>query len=494
MKTQITLDPLTRIEGHLKVEAVLENGKVVDARLGGMLYRGIGQMLVGREPLDAVRMTQRICGICPSAHAVASAQCVDHSQGIVPPDNGRVIRNLIEGANYIQSHILHFYHLAALDFARGPDCPPFIPRYEGDYRLPKAANDQIVSHYIDALQMRLKAHEMGAVFAGKMPHAASIVPGGVTVTPGVDRTTTFLWRLNELREFIDNVYLPDVFKIARAFGDQAQAGAGCKNFMSFGAFDLDNAPAVTNRARFFKMARFRGGKLETLDPAGITQDVASSWYRSASHSAPTTGGVSPDPRKTSGYSWIKSPRYDGTVYEVGPLARAVIAHAGGGNPVYGKALDGALVELKLKPDNLYSVLGRHLCRAVETKVLADAMADWVLQIDPAKPVATQKTPPDQARGMGLWDASRGALGHWMSIRDKRIENYEVIAPTAWNASPRDDRGQAGPIEQALMGAEVKDPSSPISVARIVRSFDPCIACAIHLLTPRGELLQRFSAF
>jgi hydrogenase large subunit len=459
-----------------------------------MLYRGIGQMLVGREPLDAVKMTQRICGICPSAHAVASAQCADDALGIVPPDNGRIIRNLIEGANYIQSNLLHFYHLAALDFVRGPNFPPFIPRYEVDCRLPKSANDQIVSHYIEALQMRLKAHEMGAVFAGKMPHAASIVPGGVTVTPAADKVPNFLWRLKELREFIENVYLPDVFKIARAYHDQAQVGIGCKSLMSFGAFDLDNAPAVTNRARFFKMARFRGGKVEPLDPAGITQDVASSWYRSPSHLAPATGDPQPDPKRSPGYSWVKSPRYDSTEYEVGPLARAVIAHAGGGNPAYGKALDGALTELKLKPDNLFSVLGRHLCRAVETKVLADAMADWVLQIDPAKPVIAQKAAPDQARGMGLWDATRGALGHWMSLRDKRIEHYEVIAPTAWNASPRDDRGQPGPIEQALAGAEVKDPSNPISVARIVRSFDPCIACAVHLMTPRGELLKRFSAF
>lgn len=493
MKTKITLDPLTRIEGHLKVEAVVEDGRVVDARLGGMLYRGIGQMLVGRDPLDAVKFTQRICGVCPTAQAVASVQCLDNALGIVPPDNGRLIRNLIEGANYIQSHILHFYHLAALDFVRGPNHPPFVPRYEGDYRLSKASNDEIVGHYVQALQMRLKAHEMGAVFSGKMPHAASIVPGGVTVTPTVDNTAAFLWRLKELREFIDNVYLPDVFKIAGAYSDQAQVGAGCKNLMSFGAFDLDNAPAVTDRARFFKMARFRNGKLEPLDPAGITLDVSSSWYRPPSHLAPGSSEMLPDPKKSSSYSWVKSPRCDNTVYEVGALARAVIARGAGGNSAYGKALDGALVQLRLKPDSLFSVLGRHLCRAVETKALADAMADWVLQIDPGKPVAAPNTIPDQARGYGLWDASRGALGHWMSIRGKRIEHYEVVAPTTWNASPRDDRGQPGPIEQALMGAVVKDPANPVSVARIVRSFDPCIGCAVHLVTPRGKLLQQFSA-
>jgi hydrogenase large subunit len=493
MKTNIVLDPLTRIEGHLKVEAVVEDGKVVEARLGGMLYRGIGQMLVGREPIDAVKITQRICGVCPTAQGLTAALCLDNALGVVPPDNGRIIRNLIEGANYIQSHILHFYHLAALDFVRGPERSPFVPRPEGDYRLPKAANDEVVGHYVQALQMRMKAHELAAVYAGRMPHAATLIPGGVTVSPTADKATAFLWRLNELRDFIDNVYLPDVLKIAAAYRDQAQAGVGCKNMMSFGAFDLDSAPAVTSRARFFPMARFRNGKIEPLDPVAIAEEVSSSWYQPPSQPAQASGEERPDAKKSSGYSWVKSPRYDKTVYEVGPLARAVIVRARNGNSAHAKALDGALTELKLKPDNLFSVLGRHLCRAVETKVLADAMAEWVLQIDPGKPAVTNQETPGEAKGMGLWEASRGALGHWISIREKRIEHYEVIAPTTWNASPRDDRGQPGPIEQALVGAEVKDPANPMSVGRIVRSFDPCIACAIHLVTLRGELLGRFPA-
>ncbi len=489
MKTRVMVDPLTRIEGHLRVEAVVEDGAVVEARSGGTLYRGFEQILVGRDPLDAVQITQRFCGVCPTAHAVASCQCLDNALGIMPPDNGRIIRNLIQGANYIQSHILHFYHLVALDFVRGPEFPPFIPRYEADYRLPKTTSDEIVSHYVQALHIRLKAHEMSAVFSGKMPHCASVVPGGVTVTPTVDKVTTFLWRLKELRDFINYVYLPDVITIAEVYRDYGEMGVGCKNLLSYGAFDLSNEPVVTKRKRFFEMARFRDGKLEPVDPAKITEDVTSSWYRSPSRLAPGAGETLPDPKKASGYTWLKAPRYDNTVYEVGPMARAVIAHTGGGNPAHVKAVDEALTHLRLKPENLFSVLGRHLCRAIETKVLADAMADWVLQIKLEQSVCTPHVMPEQAQGYGLWDASRGALGHWISIRNKRIERYQAVVPTTWNASPHDDQGQPGAIERALVGAPVKDPANPFSVARIVRSFDPCIACAVHLLTPRGKLLK-----
>ena len=493
MKTRVAVDPLTRIEGHLSVEATVEDGAVVEAHSSATLFRGFEQILVGRDPLDAVQITQRFCGVCPTAHAVASSQCLENAFGIMPPDNGRIIRNLIQGANYIQSHILHFYHLASLDFVRGPDFPPFIPRYEADYRLPKAASDVIVSHYVDALHIRLKAHEMSAVFSGKMPHCASVVPGGVTVTPAVDKVTTFLWRLKELREFITNVYVPDVLTIAEVYRDYGEIGAGCKAFLSYGAFDLDNEPDVQKRKRFFPMARSVGGKLATVDPGKITEDVSRSWYSSGTHLAPSAGETAQDSAKKDAYTWGKAPRYDNGVYEVGPLARATIARLAGTNSIHNKAIDDALKGLSLKPENLPSVMGRHLCRALETKALADAMADWVLQIKLDQPVATAFVIPEHGSGYGLWDASRGALGHWISIKNKRIDRYQAVVPTTWNASPRDDTGQAGAIEQALVGAPVKDPANPFSIARIVRSFDPCIACAVHLLTPSGKLLHQFRA-
>lgn len=490
MRTRVMVDPLTRIEGHLRVEAVIEDGTVVEARSGGTLYRGFEQILAGRDPLDAVQITQRFCGVCPTAHAVASCQCLDNALGIVPPPNGRIIRNLIQGANYIQSHILHFYHLAALDFVRGPEVPPFVPRYEADYRLPKPASDEIIGHYVQALHIRLKAHEMSAVFSGKMPHCAAVVPGGVTVTPTVDKVTTFLWRLKELREFIDNVYLPDVITVAEVYRDYGEIGAGCRSFLSYGAFDLGDEPDVAKRKRFFSSGCSRDGRVEPVDPSKITEDVRFSWFSSPSHVSPAAGETVPDPHKAEAYTWLKAPRYAGEVYEVGPLARAVIARASGSPP---KVLEESMTRLRLKPENLCSVLGRHLARAVEVKMLADAMAEWVLEIKLEQPVATPFTMPEEAQGFGLWDASRGALGHWISIKKQRIERYQAVVPTTWNASPHDDRGRPGAMEQALVGAPVKDPANPFSLARIVRSFDPCVACAVHLVTPSGKLLSTITA-
>lgn len=488
MPAKVVIDPLTRIEGHLGIEAVVDGGKVVEAKCTGTLYRGFEQILAGRDPLDAVQITQRFCGVCPTAHALASAQCLDNALGIAPPHNGRIVRNLIQGANYIQSHILHFYHLAALDFVRGPEFPPFIPRFEADYRLPDKVSQEIVSHYVQALHIRLKAHEMSAVFSGKMPHCASVVPGGVTVTPAVDKVTTFLWRLKELREFIDNVYIPDVLTIAGVYRDYAEIGRGCRRFLSYGAFDQDAEPDVGRRARFFQMGRVVDGKRLPVDPARISEDVHCAWYREGSPVHPSKGVTEPDRNKGGAYSWLKAPRYDGAAYEVGPLARAIVNTADGANPALSKALDGALAQLRLKRENLCSVMGRHLARALETKALADAMADWVLQIKLDEPVAVAHKMPESASGMGLWDASRGALGHWISIRNQKIERYQAVVPTTWNASPHDSKGQPGPIEEALLGAPVEDSTNPFAVARIVRSFDPCIACAVHLVTPRGRLL------
>lgn len=195
IRTRITIDPMTRIEGHLKIEATVDDKRVVEVKCGGTLYRGFEQILVGRNPLDAVQITQRFCGVCPIPHAIASAQPLEDAFGVQPPPNGRTIRNIMQGANYIQSHILHFYHLASLDFFRGPDVPPFVPRYEADYRVPKSVHESLLNHYIQAYQIRLKAHELCAIWAGKMPHAASIVPGGVSITPRLDNVTTSIWRL-----------------------------------------------------------------------------------------------------------------------------------------------------------------------------------------------------------------------------------------------------------------------------------------------------------
>jgi hydrogenase large subunit len=482
-RTTVTIDPMTRIEGHLSISASVENGRVAEARCQGTLYRGFEQILVGRNPLDAVQITQRFCGVCPTPHAIASSQALENAFGIMPPLNGRVIRNIMQGANEIQSHVLHFYHLASLDFYRGPNIPPFVPRYEADYRMPQSVHESLLNHYIQAYQIRLKAHELSAIWSGKMPHAASIVPGGVTIRPRLDNITTSLWRLKELSDFIDNVYLPDVTTIAEVYRDYFHIGKGPGNLLAYGWFDLDDEPDVTKRRRLFPMGRISAGTVGPVDPAKIAEDVHSSWYDSSSHLHPARGETVPNPRKAGGYSWLKAPRYDNQVYEVGPLARVMLMYTMRTNAKLVDLVDGLLKRLEIKADLLDSVMGRHLARAIECKIIADELSSQILQVKLEEPVCNNQKLPESAQGMGLWDAARGALGHWIEIRNNKIARYQAVVPTTWNASPRDDNGSPGPIELALQGTAVDDPKNPFALARIVRSFDPCIACSVHAMAP-----------
>jgi hydrogenase large subunit len=515
---KIIIDPVTRIEGHLKIEAVVENGEVKEARSSGTLFRGWELILRGRDPRDAQRITQRICGVCPAIHGTAAALNLDSAFGVADkiPDNGRIIRNLILGSNYLQSHILHFYHLAALDYVdvtavagyEGSDpalnsvkrfiergeLGPFVPRYEGDYRLSPETNRQAVAHYLQALDMRRKAHEMLAIWGGKMPHDVGIVSGGVTEIPTVDKIAAYLWRLNEIRDFIDTVYIPDVLAVAAVYKDHFEVGRGCGNYLAYGVFDLDGREADMIKRRHFLPAGTISAadlKLGELDAAKINEEVRHSWYNDATTGRhPSQGETAPQPGKAGAYSWLKSPRYDGQVYEVGPLSRMVIAYVRGDEKV--KALvDGALAQLGAPIEALFSALGRHAARALEAKLVADALAEWVLQLKPGEPVYAGYELPNKAEGMGLADGPRGALGHWIAIKDGKIANYQCVVPTTWNASPRDDRGQPGPIEQALQGVKVRDESNPFELVRIVRSFDPCLACAVHLVTPKGRSLGEF---
>jgi len=396
----------------------------------------------------------------------------------------------MQGANSIQSHILHFYHLASLDFFRGPDVPPFIPRYEADYRVPTQVHEALINHYVQAYQMRLKAHELCAIWSGKMPHMASIVPGGVSIRPRIDNITTSLWRLKELREFIDTVYLPDVITIGEIYRDYFQIGTGGKRLLTFGSFDLDSEPDVTKRKRFFPMGRIIDGKAESVDTKKITEDVMSSWYDSSSHLHPSKGETLPNPDKSNAYSWLKAPRYDSKAYEVGPLARIALAYQTKSNPKIVQLVDDALARLQVGPEALYSVMGRHLSRVIECKVIADELEQMVMQVKLEEPVCTDHKIPDTAEGMGLWSAARGALSHWISIKNGKIARYQAVVPTTWNASPQDDKGQPGPMELAMMGTVVEDSENPFALARIVRSFDPCIACAIHILEP-GKSVKEF---
>jgi len=513
----ITIDPITRIEGHMKIEAVVEEGQVKEARSSATLFRGIELILRGRDPRDAQRLTQRICGVCPTSHSTAAALNLDSAFGIADkiPDNGRIIRNLILGSAHIADHILHFYVLAALDYVdiakvagyegtssvlnsvkqfieRG-ELGPFFPRYEGDYRLPEEVDQQMVAHYVEALAMRRKAQEMLSLFGGRMPHSVAVVPGGVTEVPTVDKVVSFLWRLNELRDFIDNVYLPDVLALAEVYGDYFAIGKGCGNLLSYGGYELDGKePDLTKRERLFKQGRISTNlKPGEVDPNRITEQLQHSWYASSTANRnPSQGETEPEEGKDGAYSWIKSPRYNGQVYEVGPLARVLVTYARG-EPTMKSLVNSVLARFKTSPDALFSVLGRHIARALSTKFVADSMPGWLLQLKPGEPVYIGYSIPEESQGMGLVEGARGALGHWVELKGGKIANYQVVTPTSWNGSPRDDKNQPGPIEQAIRGTKIKDEENPFEIVRIVRSFDPCIACAVHLITPKGGKLGEF---
>jgi hydrogenase large subunit len=511
MATTVKIDPLTRIEGHMKIEATVDGGEVKDARAAGTLFRGFEIILKGRDPRDAQRITQRVCGVCPTVHGTAATLNLDSAFGIADkvPDNGRIIRNLILGANYLQSHILHFYHLTALDYvdvtavadyvgdepemrsvkefiSRG-ELAPFSPRYEGDYRFDKETNQQLVKHYLAALEMRRLCHEMLTLFGGKMPHNASVVPGGVTEHPTIDKITGFLWRLNRIRDFIDGVYIPDVIKVAQTYSDYYGIGDGLGNFLSYGAFDMDGKnPDYAKRDRLFNQGAVKGlSSIAELKPDLITESVKHSWYEDADPQRPLEQETKPNPRKKDGYSWIRSPRYEGEVYEVGPLARWAVSYLAGNGAVK-EALDGCISDLGIKIGDLNSVLGRHAARALDTKLVADNMAEWILALKPGEPVCAVFQIPDESEGMGIVDGPRGALGHWIRIKDKRIDKYQLVVPTTWNGGPRDEKGNYGPMEQALLGTKVKDPKNPFELVRIARSFDPCLACSVHTLDFRGK--------
>lgn len=487
----ITIDPITRIEGHLGIEATVDNGAVKEAYASGTLFRGFEVILKGRDPRDASRLTQRVCGVCPAAHSTASALCLDDAFGITGqiPDNAKLIRSLIFGSNFLQSHILHFYHLAALDYVDATKAVgqihPFMPRYEGDYRLPDKVNRQAVNHYLKALDVRRRTHEMLSIFGGKMPHNVGIIAGGVTEKPTEDKITNFLWRLNEIREFIETCYLPDVIAVAGAYPDYFGVGQSCGNFLSYGGLD-------TPSGKFFQPGTVsKDLKLNGFKPENITEDVKHSWYaQGTSGKNPHQGETRPEPGKQHAYSFLKSPRYENKVYEVGPLARTLVSYLNGNTKIK-NLVDSLLAQFKAKPQALFSVLGRHAARAIECKVVADEMAEWIQKLKPGAPLNCQHEIPESAEGSGLSEAPRGSVGHWIKISDKRIERYQIISPTAWNGSPKDDRDQPGPIEQALIGTKIKDEKNPFEIVRIIRSFDPCLACAVHLIDAKGKDLGEF---
>lgn len=504
MARSVKIDPLTRIEGHLAFRIEVENQRVVEAFCSGEMFRGFEAILQGRDPLDAQQITQRICGICPISHGIASIQAQEAIYQVKPPENGRLMRNLILAANFMMSHITHFYHLSALDFLdvtailiyTGQDqqlnmlkgwvqtqlasdsmypLAPFLPRYEGHYLDDITTNLVMLQHYTEALRIRALCHKMAAIFGGKVPHAPALVPGGVTQAVTIDAITSYRSHLQEVLTFIDQAYLPDTLAIAQAFPTYWELGGGCKNFLAYGVFPESDTPEDT----FLPGGVLFGTTLADFQEQQIAEQVTYAHFSSSSGQHPTQSRTVPDLQKAGAYSWIKAPRYQKQVMEVGPLARLLVAYYKKSHPALNLLLDNILSTAGKSLTDLCSVSGRHAARALETKLLAERCVEWIGQLKPDQSTFQDFRIPQSGQGVGLTEAPRGALGHWISLKEGKIAHYQCVVPTTWNCSPRDDQGQPGAVEQALIGTPVLDEQHPLEAARVVRSFDPCIACAVH---------------
>jgi hydrogenase large subunit len=463
-----SIDPITRIEGHLKIDVQIDTvqgaQQVVEARCIGTLFRGFEKVLENRDPRDAPIITSRICGVCPTAHSMAAALTLDAAFGVIPPDSSRIFRNLVHAACFLESHILHFYLLSIPDYIPGLGMAPWLPGWNVGRRFDQATIDRIRTNVLEAINMRRKAHEMGAIFGGKLPHTPAYIGGGFTAVASGENKTAFQHYLNEITDFITNVYIPDVELVASLYNEYFSLGTGYGNLISFGVYELDAAGST----KYFQAGRLPSGAETALavDTNDITEHVKHSWYDDKTDDLnPMVGDTLPQHPKRDGYSWLKAPRYDGDCYECGPLSRMAVQ---GEYP------------------NHVSIMDRHLARAREALLLAQAMQGWLSELPTGESAYTPVTVPESGSSHGLTEAPRGALGHWLQIVEHKIARYQVLTPTCWNASPKDSAGQRGPLEEALVGIPIANVDEPIEVLRTLHAFDPCLDCATHVMRPGEE--------
>ncbi|HYA37277.1 MAG TPA: nickel-dependent hydrogenase large subunit [Candidatus Methylomirabilis sp.] len=579
----VVVDPITRIEGHLRIEAKTDdNGVITQASSAGTMVRGIEIILRGRDPRDAWAFAQRICGVCTLVHGIASVRAVEDALKYDIPDNAQLIRNLMIGAQYVHDHVMHFYHLHALDWVdvvsalkadpkKTSDLaqaisnwPKSSPGYFSDmqkklrnfvesgqlgifangywghpaYKLPPEANLMAVSHYLEALAWQRDVVQIHTIFGGKNPHPNFLVggaPSAISVHPqspgqgagahyrgGAGATAVNVVGLEKvknvidsMRTFVDQVYVPDTLAIAGFYKDWGALGEGVGNFMTYGDFPgkatNDVASFLVPRGVILNRDLSRVHDMDLNADDQIQEFVAHSWY---DYSGGKDKGLHPYQGETTlnytgpkppyehldtekSYSWLKSPRWKGKPMEVGPLARVLMLYAKG-NAQVKELVSMTLKKLDVPVGALFSTLGRTAARTLETKVFVDAMDGWYNQLIAnikAGDVRTfndklwePSTWPKLAKGVGYTEAPRGALAHWIVIKDGKIDNYQAVVPSTWNAGPRDAAGQEGPYEAALKGTKLYDPKQPIEILRTIHSFDPCIACAVHVTDPEGEEL------
>jgi quinone-reactive Ni/Fe-hydrogenase large subunit len=576
-KKHLIVDPITRIEGHLRIEAIIdENNTIVDAYSSATMFRGIEAILKGRDPRDCGLMAMRICGVCTGTHYQRSIEAVENAFDITIPKNARLVRNLIQGALYVHDHTVHFYHLHALDFvdivsattanpelaakeakkwANVAGVEPFMDGagefkaiqdriikfvkegrlgifgngYWGNphYKLTPEQNLVGVAHYLKALDLQRDMAKMHAIFGGKNPHPQSIVVGGVTCVQDIQnpaRIALYKQLLHEARAFVKRAYMPDVYMAGTMYAAEATdksatfkgvggTGGGLLSYMSYGDFRLDDTGFYNSDLLFPSGVVLDGdiSKAFDLDHNKIAEDVTHAWYEGDKALHPYDGETIP---KYTGmkkgedgysylktdekYSWVKSPIYDGRKVEVGPLARMVVGYVKGNERIK-KYVDDFLTTANLPVTVLFSTIGRTAGRAIETSMMVDVMEEWVdeLAANAAKGDLSTWTEFDfdkvsvDTQGMGLAEAPRGALGHWVKIANGKVTNYQAVVPSTWNAGPRDANGQLVAYEASLIGTKVADPEQPLEIIRTIHSFDPCIACAVHVLNTKGKELSTY---
>lgn len=453
--------PVTRIHEPLRADVEIESGRVADAWISSHLFRGWEQMLIGRDIRDAVLFSQRICGICSSAHAIAEALALREATGLAPTVNGQHLTNLILAADIIQNHLRHFYLLTLPDYVAGPDIAPWAPRPpKPDLRLPAKVNAAILGHLPVGVQVSALSHTLMAMFGAKAPHQQTIMVTGVTERLDADKIKAATALLREIKYFVEDAYLTDALALAAHYPDYHTIGKSNGNFLSFGMFP----EPVTGRQAFKPGVLTGSGPIEELDPGQIGEEIRYSWYREGSGGRPAVEGTVPDRDKPDAYSWTKAPRYKGRPFEGGPLSRAII------NDDYRQGT---------------GTIDRIVARAQETLKICRLVEGWLAQLVPGQPTLRPYDLPPRGEGVGLTDVMRGALGHWLSFDAGKIRHHQIVTPTAWQFSPRDDRGQRGPVEEALIGTPVADPGGLVEVGRVIRSFDPCFTCAVHVINAPG---------
>ena len=572
MEKRIVVDPITRIEGHLRVEVEVKNNKIVDAYCSGTMVRGMEIILKGRDPRDAWAFTERVCGVCTTVHALASCRTVENALGIKIPPNAELVRNLMFCAQMLQDHVVHFYHLHALDwvdvvsalsadpkatsslamsispwpknsigyfkdvqkrikkFVESGQLGIFANGYWGNksYKLPPEANLMAVAHYLEALEWQKEIVKVHTIFGGKNPHPNYLV-GGVPASinlnqPNALNAERFAYvkqLFDEAKTFVDQVYIPDLLAVASFYKDWGAIGGGLKNYLVYGDLPTNgfNNPDSYKFPRGIILGRdlSKVHEVDTSDPDQIKEFISHSWYEydsgNDSGKHPWEGETKlnytgPQPpydqlNVESKYSWMKTPRWKGNPMEVGPLARMLVGYASG-RKEYQEVVNYALNYLDVPVTALFSTLGRTAARGLETKLVAGWAMEFFDQLmsnikhgDTSLHTSYMWEPKDwpaEAKGVGMTEAPRGALAHWIVIKDKKIDNYQLVVPSTWNASPRDAKGQMSAYESALIGTPVSNPEQPLELLRTIHSFDPCIACAVHVYDEKGSYVHQIQTF